>query len=466
MKSVIKRLFLFVLWVFFCAASAWGATLKVMNPSTNTPLDIELHATKRTERALAVRTADGAIYYADMLPVDKSFSGGMFARVGTQIYQIGPPAKFFITTVSSTSSFSFSVSAMGNFLVDWGDGAIQEIKRTDTVSKTYSHTYNGAGRRVITLRGRATGYSTDDSTAAISFLDNKSIASVDGSLGAIFMTIGTGGANGQQPRFRETFCGNANLTSIPAALFSGITGPAASSMFQGTFDSCSNLQSIPTGLFSGITGPAASSMFQDTFFGCSGLQSIPAGLFSGVTGPVAISMFQGTFFGCSGLQSIPAGIFSGVTGPMAKGTFNGTFQNCSGLQSLPSDLFSNVSGVPAEEMFDSTFSGCSRLQSLPTGLFSKVSGPAAVRMFRNTFWNCRSLTSIPASLFGNLYGTAQTGMFASTFMDCVKLSGASAKINGNYLYAIWPSATTSQVLKCYSGDTGLSDYNSIPAAWK
>jgi hypothetical protein len=46
------------------------------------------------------------------------------------------------------------------------------------------------------------------------------------------------------------------------------------------------------------------------------------------------------------------------------------------------------------------------------------------------------------------------------------LTGPSATSNGQYLYEIFSITDSFQSSGCYSGATGLSDYASIPAAWK
>ena len=43
---------------------------------------------------------------------------------------------------------------------------------------------------------------------------------------------------------------------------------------------------------------------------------------------------------------------------------------------------------------------------------------------------------------------------------------ADARMNGQYLYEIWPNAMWLQVSGMYYNATGLSDYSSIPSAWK
>ena len=385
---------------------------------------------------------------------------------------------FELTTTSSTTSYSFKISAAGTFYVNWGDGSTYEkITKNDTTTQTISHTYATAAAYHIKIGGKATAYSTDEWTAVISFeepYDSASnyykLAGISGSLGAIFPTL----ADGSQPRFNRMFMYCENLAGeIPEKLFSGISGAPTKSMFDSTFFGCSSLTgSIPAGLFSGISGKPATSMFAYTFNSCSGLTgSIPEKLFSGISGAPASSMFEGTFYRCSGLTgSIPEKLFAGISGAPASRMFRTTFYRCSGLTgSIPEKLFAGISGAPAQSMYDGTFDSCSGLTGeVPSGLFGELSGAPASSMFEGTFYRCSGLTGeIPLGLFGNLSGTPANQMFQQTFYNCTGLTGKSARNpDGTYLYDVFPSATSTQVSGMYSGVTGLSDYASIPSAWK
>ena len=366
--------------------------------------------------------------------------------VDTLVRKIDKGPEFTLTTTSDTSSFSFKISAAGEFVVDWGDGTVETITKPDTTVTTYSHNYDTTGAYTIGLSGQATAYNTNTTAAAISFYvgsntsakgtNVKKIASIDGSLGAIFGTLSSG--TNKQPRFYETFCYATNMTG-----------------------------SIPSDLFAGISGAPASYMFYSTFNGCSGLTgAIPDGLFAGISGAPAKYMFYRTFNGCSGLTSIPENLFAGISGAPAKYMFYFTFYGCSGLTSIPSDLFAGISGAPASDMFSFTFSDCSGLTgAIPDGLFAGISGAPATQMFQSTFEGCSGLTSIPENLFGDISGTAQSNMFYRTFYNCTSLTGPSARINGQYLYEIWPDAT-SPFSDMYYRATKLSDYSNIPSDWK
>ena len=164
------------------------------------------------------------------------------------------------------------------------------------------------------------------------------------------------------------------------------------------------------------------------------------------------------------------GSLGAIFGTLADGTqprFAQTFYNAFNMTgSIPENLFAGISGAPVMYMFAYTFYGCSGLTSIPDGLFAGISGAPASSMFSSTFAYCSKLTSIPENLFGNISGTAQVYMFDSTFSDCTSLTGPSARINGKYLYEIWPNAASGYDYGPYHGCTGLSDYSSMPAAWR
>ena len=208
---------------------------------------------------------------------------------------------FTTTPLNAGGSVGFSLTPSGTFTVDWGDGSVpQVIEHTNTTYETYSHSYSNAGPKTIKITGRATGYSTGGS-GVLSFGNTSQIASIDGCLGAIFPTLGN--ANGQQPQFSSTFAGS-KITSIPAGLFSGITG-AANGMFSSTFAG-SKITSIPAGLFSGITG-AANGMFSGTFSSCSNLTGyVPESTFAGLiqnNSPDANGFMGGIFSGATGMAT-------------------------------------------------------------------------------------------------------------------------------------------------------------------
>lgn len=328
----------------------------------------------------------------------------------------------FTITTTDTSDFSFTISAAGNYTISWGDGNIEQISKSNVTLATYSHNYNTAGKYEINISGQATGYNTDVNTPSISFSQNKNIAKISGSLGAIFGTL----SNGDNPRFKETFYACTNMSGpIPADLFAGITGNPTKRMFTGLFSDCSSLSGeIPADLFSGLTGAVTEYMFQNTFYNCKKLTGgIPSGLFR-VTGTPQIYMFYQTFRGCTGLTgTIGDGLFAGIKGAPAKAMFQDTFSqilprdggtdmNLTG--SIPANLFAGISGAPASMMFYNTFYGCSKLSgTIPGDLFKGIKGQLnGTQAFQYTFEKCAKLTGyIPPELFAGVTysGTYPTG---------------------------------------------------------
>lgn len=274
---------------------------------------------------------------------------------------------FTITTTSlaANSDFLFNMSPKGNFVVDWGDGTVENIIRTDTTDTEYSHTYTIGGVKTIKFCGLATEYNSatgDNVVAAIAFYKatggtQTKIARVSGSLGAVFPTIGNGTAPDLQPRFRSTFQGANNLTTIPANLFNGVFG-SADGMFRSTFDKCSKLESIPEGLFAAAYG-GAPHMFRSTFYQCTTLKALPENLFAGIT-KAANYEFKYTFFGTSGLTTyIPASTFQGLIdagSPIATGMWNQTFDSSGFLSSCPERTTQVITGYEGN-VDDTTWKG-------------------------------------------------------------------------------------------------------------
>ena len=399
--------------------------------------------------------------------------------------------RVYLTNMPAGSTFSFQMSASGNFMVDWGDGQpAQVINKTNTTNETFtSGTYATAGNRTVVIRGLATGYNEVVNTAAIRFNNNQSqITQISGDLGQIFPILSAGLAG--TPRFFATFM-DTNITSIPENLFAGISGLAAQSMFGGTFAN-TNITSIPENLFAGISCPcpSASHIFWDTFrgtnitsipenlfasisgppvdlmfhstFADTNITSIPENLFAGISGPPAQGMFGSTFRDTN-ITSIPENLFAGISGPSAASMFSNTFASTN-ITSIPANLFAGISGAPVFQKFFGTFANTS-ITSIPENLFAGISGPPADGMFADTFANT-NITSIPENLFAGISGPPAERMFFRTFYNATSLTGPSARINGQFLYHIWPDATTTHVEGMYRNATGLSDWGSIPAAWR
>lgn len=385
--------------------------------------------------------------------------------------------KFQITTTNDTDHFVFSMSAKGTFYIDWGDGNVEMLNRSNTTTMTeYSHNYASANEYIIKFGGLATGYTTNlDSytlphrsciffgTPTTDDPDNIGInntydklSGISGSLGAIFRTLGNTTAT--QPNFMYTFRGCSNLTS-----------------------------SIPENLFSGVSGSTVSNMFTRTFLGCSGLvntniddpnnpgkkYAIPPNLFSGLSRVAAAGTFLGTFSNCTGLTgTIPGTLFNITSIRPLQSTFHTTFGGCSNLTgAIPDNLFANVSGAAAGYLFYSTFSNCKSLTgtniddpnnpgmkyAIPPNLFAGITGTSTTGVFANTFYNCSGLTgSIPGTLFGNVSCAPVAETFYSTFNGC---SGLTGPIPGNLFSGISGKPASQMFYRTFYNCSGLTGTN-------
>ncbi len=290
--------------------------------------------------------------------------------------------KFWIVTTPNTVDFSFNMTAKGDFTVDWGDGNIEPISRTDTTEATYTHTYDIAGEYTIGFDGVATGYNSHWSTSVFNFKNNKNLAAIYGSLGALFPSFATGA----QPSYYSTFHGCSNLASeIPPELFRGNYGTMRGyAMFRQVFSGCSKLSGqIPPNLFSDMEGCIEHTGFASLFQGCKSLTGeIPEDLFAGFTGFCSSDSFQfsTTFNGCSGLTGeIPEKLFSRIVADASKNqyAFNSTFGGCKNLTGfIPPGLFSGIStenGV-ANQFMSGTFSGSGIATQCPAGYHQYMTG--------------------------------------------------------------------------------------------
>ncbi len=229
------------------------------------------------------------------------------------------PVKFKLVTteIENAGTFSFYMSAAGTFYVDCGNGGVLSgtgvsgtvIVRDNINDTQYICTYSEPGVKTITFSGLATGYNSvaAANVPAIRFNGASStlVAGIFGSLGAMFPTLSSSTYGGRYPRFYNTFSGCSNIkSSIPANLFSGVTGAPVENMFRATFKGCSKLSgSIPENLFSGISGVPSNRAFYEVFSGCASLTgTLPANLFAGISGNNrSVGPFTAAFQGCSGL---------------------------------------------------------------------------------------------------------------------------------------------------------------------
>lgn len=247
------------------------------------------------------------------------------------------------------------------------------------------------------------------------------------------------------------------LKTVPKGIFSHLTNVTT---FQETFSECSGLQSVPVELFA---ANVAVTKFTKTFYNCTALKSLPAGLFDT---NIKVSDFTHLCYGCKGLETLPDGLFDKNT---AVTNFSYAFEYCENLKAIPDGLFAKCKSA---KTFDDTFAGCIAITSIPADLFAGVPSNDTSVSFKECFTGCTNLTSIPASLFD---AAKKAKNFTYTFAGCEKLTGESpftTTTSGKiHLYERMTMAASDGFnasisgTNCFSGCTGLDDYDMIPAAW-
>jgi len=242
-------------------------------------------------------------------------------------------AKFTITTteLEPDTEFKFYMSASGTFYVDWGDGTIDTITRTNTTETLYDHTYTTAGVKTIRFGGLATRYNENKAYPAIRIFSGEIdrhangsrssgteiyVGKISGSVGAIFPTLGN--SDYLQPSFYMAFHGLKNVTGeIPADLFSGVYGNTVPMMFFSVFYGSAFTGNIPSNLFSGVT-TAHAWTFGYAFSNCSKLTGyIPSSLFAGLIAngsPYASYMMYSIFNNTNLATTCPTGTMPHHTG--------------------------------------------------------------------------------------------------------------------------------------------------------
>ena len=248
-----------------------------------------------------------------------------------------------------------------------------------------------------------------------------------------------------------------------------------------------NVNNSKTYTTPGIYNIEIKGTFDMIYFNNTGSKLLVKKILSwGGTEFIGFTAMNNAFYGCSNLNELAEGGIKGKSN-LSVTNFNATFLSCSNLTTLPTDLFKYNTLVTN---FIQTFMNCSSLTSLPTNLFKYNT---AVTSFGYTFMNCTSLTTLPTDLFR--YNTLVTD-FNYTFMSCSKLQlrsdifGATPNFGTRVMNfyscfsrtsftgtqgtapALWGATMNASSTKtsCFGGAgnsaTSLTNYASIPAAWK
>ena len=238
----------------------------------------------------------------------------------------------------------------------------------------------------------------------------------------------------------------------------------------GAFRGCTNL----INLTSHITGAENVSDFSLMFFGCTSFTELPELLFSEC---INATKFTQTFRACINLTTIPSNIFINCSQTL---DISNIFHTCSYLVTIPSNLFDPFVNVTD---MSGLFPNCIRLENIPTDLFRYCT---SVTSFASTFFQCTSLRVIPANLF---YYNALVTNYSATFQACKNIVLPGSIFNqsnlsivasfANFMSAtstsfsntgtiqdIWNYATGATSTDAFLNQTALTNYASIPNAWK
>jgi hypothetical protein len=286
--------------------------------------------------------------------------------------------------VYESGSNFISLSAAGNYTVDWGDGVAENY--STGVQSYHTYDYSAISSGTLSSRGYRQVIVTVTPQAGqnltnINLQRRHNQAGLSASSSAPWLDISLNGSNITSLSIGGN--GTIELKLLERATI-GTTG--AITNFSNLFTNCYSLQSVS------LLSTASGTNFSSMFYNCHSLQSVP--LFNTVSG----TNFSNMFFYCYSLQSVP--LLNTASGTNFSNMFNG----CASLQSVP--LFNTVSGTSFNGMFNTCFS----LQVVP--LLDTSNGTTFAAMLQN----CQSLQTIP--LFNAANGTS----FASMFLSCFSLS--------------------------------------------
>lgn len=328
---------------------------------------------------------------------------------------------------------SIPVGSPSNVYVDWGDGS-GDVMYASGNGAFYrpGHTYASPGTYTVKIYGETSAIMTgSEATGSV-------ITAIEswGDLGFTSMSYGM------------QYAAIRTLPEDTREAFRNVTN------FNNAFQHCTNLESIPGRLFAGTEARSLSAVFS----GCTSLKEIPADLFEGaenVTSVTAMFMF------CSSLETIPDRLFSPLVNLQSAVNL---FAECTSLKEIPKNLFDGCSQLTR---LTGTFRS-SAITTVPESLFDDLT---ELTNIMEIFYYCESLESVPAGLFDN--NKKLTSVYG-LFNGCSSLKGESpyTVIDGTnvHLYerADYPEdfSAISTYSTCFTGCTGLDDYESIPSDWK
>ena len=349
-----------------------------------------------------------------------------------------------------------SLSATGNYTVDWGDGVVENFASGVQAYHIYTYssfpgteTTGGYRQAIVTVTSQSGQNLTNVNLQRKhkqAGLNSYSTRWLDIRISGQNMTSLVIGGATIMHRSLEACCFlGSNLITDFSKFFSGCSALQSVSLldtskgtnFSNMFTSCTALKTIP--LLVTSKGTDFSYMFES----CASLKTVP--LLDTTNG----MSFSGMFFGCALLPAVPllntakgtdfSLMFSLSTALQAipllntsnGAAFTSMFESCASLKTVP--LLETSKGTDFSYMFQ----GCVSLQTVP--LFKTLNGTD----FSNMFFGCTALQTIPllvtakGSNFSNMFGscaaletlpllnTSAGTNFSGMFTNCGTLSKAS-----------------------------------------
>ncbi|UUC46545.1 BspA family leucine-rich repeat surface protein [Flavobacterium cerinum] len=342
-----------------------------------------------------------------------------------------------------------SLSATGNYTVDWGDGVVENFASGVQADHIYSYdifpgteTTGGYRQAIVTVipqaghnltglnlqsKHRQTGLNMFYSTG---WLDIK----ISSQYIANLIVGGTTVTHGYLEAF---YLAGSNLITDYTKLFSMcrvlesvlFDDTSKGTTFSFMFESCAALKTIA------LPDTSKGGSFNYMFTGCNALSTILSlDTSSGVN-------FNYMFVGCGSLTTVPLlNTSNGIY-------FNNMFDSCTKLRNIPQ--FDTAKGIYFEYMFAS----CSSLKTIP--LLNTANGLG----FNGMFMACRSLQSIP--LLNTSKGTRFSGMFFScNNLKRVPLLDTSSGTNFGNMFEGCGSLKTVPLLNTSKGTVFVSMFMS------
>jgi hypothetical protein len=344
-----------------------------------------------------------------------------------------------------------SLSATGNYTVDWGDGTVQNF--ASGVQADHEYSYANAG-----LNGTLSTRGYKQALIVVTPQSGQSLTSIN-------LNLRHPGSPGSQyvSNFLDIVLSGPNLTSVVfGAQYNYVTlsilervsvlKVGSVSDWSSMFNNCNSLQSV-----AGLDTTGATTM-TNMFSLCQMLTTVP--LFDTST----VSNFSGMFQACTALLTVP--LFNTASGV----DFNSMFTGCTVLQSVP--LFNMAAATNVSTMFNlcrslqtvplfnwsavtngnTTFNGCVSLVSVPN--FNMSANPNFISMFAG----CSSLNTAP--LINTAAATATASMFSGcSVLNSVPLLNTALVTSFNSMFANCTALRTVPLFNTSSGTSFTSMFS-------